>query len=520
MANSQRILIRMAAITHYSLAITLAAILGCELHPTMKQFSLSLFILSIALSLTADSFAKSPKYIFYFISDGTGLNIVQAAEHYRADISGYSKTGLNGEVHTYANKPFLFTQFPVIGMATTYSASSRVTDSAASGTALATGHKTTNGFVGVLPDKTTPVYSIAKAAKELGMSVGVGTSVTVNHATPAAFFGHWYDRSSYHKIGHQLVDCDYVDFFGGAAIGKHKDAKCDCKSDLYDLAEKNGITICRGAAEYDKRAKKANKILLIQSPEFGEVINYAIDRKPGELTIEQVLEKELDFLIKKDKGKGFFLMNEIGGRVDWANHSDDAGGAFAELEAVNRCVEKAYEFYKKHPKETLIVITADHDTGGPNLGTGKYEMNLKALESQKISKDSYTDYLGELRKETNNNVSWEQIESSLKELWGFWTVHKLTQKQEKLLKDTYNETFGEGSKQILESSLYKSNEKLATVTCDILAEIAQISYAHGSHTADYVPVYAIGVGADEFKRMNDNAEIPQKIAKLMGIELK
>lgn len=492
----------------------------------MKQLFLTFSLIFIALSSCANPATdaskggKSPKYVFYFISDGTGLNIVQAAEHYRADIKGYTKTGLNNEVCAYANEPFLFSQFPVVGMATTYSASSRVTDSAASGTALATGHKTTNGFIGVLPDKTTPVYSIAKSAKELGMAVGVATSVTINHATPAAFFGHYPDRNKYHDLGHQLVDCDYVDFFGGAAIGNHYDEKCDCKSDLYDLAEKKDFAVCRGVAEYDKRAKNAKKMILIQNAEFGENINYAMDRKPGELTIEQVLEKEIDFLMKKNNGKGFFLMNEIGGRVDWADHSDDAGGAFAELEAVNRCMEIAYAFYKKHPNETLIVMTADHDTGGPNLGIGKYEMNLKALQSQKITKDSYTDYLAKLRKENNNHVTWEQIEQSLKDLWGLGSVHKLTMKQKAELMTVYEETFGEGSRQVMERSLYKSNERLATVACNMLGQIAQIGYAHGAHTADYVPVYAIGVGADEFKGMNDNAEIPQKIAKIMGTSLK
>jgi len=482
----------------------------------MKQIFLTFSLIFLALSACA----KAPKYIFYFITDGTGVNIVQAAEHYRADIKGYTKTGLGGEVYTQANDPFLFSTFPVVGMATTYCANSRVTDSAASGTALATGHKTTSGFLGVLPDKTTEVYSIAKAAKEKGMAVGVATSVTINHATPAAFFAHYPDRNKYHIIGHQLVECDYVDFWGGASIGSHFDEKCDCKADLYDLAEQKGIAVCRGVAEYDKRAKKTDKIMLIQNKEFGENLNYALDRQPGELTIEQITEKELDFLVKKDNGKGFFLMNEIGGRVDWNDHSNDAGGAFAELEAVDRCVKIAYDFYKKHPNETLIVLTSDHDTGGPSLGIGKYEMNLKALQSQKITKDEYTDYLAKLRKETNNNVTWEQIEQSLKDLWGLGSVHKLTYRQQAELMTVYEETFGAGSRQILEKSLYKSNEKLASVACKMLADIAQIGYAHGAHTGGYVPVYAIGVGAEQFTGMNDNAEIPQKIAKIMGTSLK
>ena len=477
-----------------------------------------LLSLLLALCCAVVASAKNPKYVFYFISDGTGVNIVQGAEHYRADIKAFPVA--EGVEMVNANAPFLFSQFPVVGMATTYSASSRVTDSAASGTALATGHKTDNGCISVLSDKKTPVYSIAKAAKQLGMAVGVATSVTVNHATPAAFYANAASRSSYHEIGHQLVDCDFVDFFGGSAIAKASSDKCDMEKSLYDVAVAKGFAVCRGAAEYDKKAASAKKMLLIQ-PEGQDdnSLSYVIDRKPGDMTIEEIVERELDFLVKKDNGKGFFLMNEIGGKVDWADHSKDAATAFAELEAVNRCVEIAYKFYQQHPDETLIVLTSDHDTGGPSLGNGKYEMNLNALQSQKISKDKYTDFLNDLRKKNDNNVTWEQVRQSLEELWGFWTVHKLTEKQEKLLKDTYEKAFNSAEGKKTEKSEYKSNDIMSSVACSVLSQIAMIQYAHGTHTGGYVPVYAVGVGADEFKSMNDNTTIPRKLASIIGAKM-
>lgn len=485
----------------------------------MKKTTFLVFLLGFA----ATAFAQKAKYVFYFISDGTGVNIVQAAEHYRADIETGASAGVNGAAD-YAPKPFLFSQFPVVGMATTYSASSRVTDSAASGTALASGHKTTNHFVGMLPDKCTPVYSIAKTAKSLGMAVGIGTSVSIDHATPAGFYAHNVDRNEYHSIGHDLVNTDYVDFFGGSSLKQPTSDKHPGEASLYELAEKAGITVAYGMDEYKAKAKKAKRMLLVQDREKigSSSLPYALDRKPGEMSIEDILTAQIDFLQRKDNGKGFFLMNEIGGLVDWADHSNDAGGAFAELEAVNRCVEIAYEFYKQHPDETLIVLTSDHDTGGPSLGTGKYEMRLKSLQTQKITKDHYTDYLADLRKKTENKVTWEQIEQSLRDLWGFWSVHKLTDKQTKYLKDVYAETFDASAKSGTEadgsSSLYKKNERLSSAACRVLGEIAMIGYAHGAHTGGFVPVYAIGVGADEFKGLNDNAEIPKKILRELIID--
>ncbi|MCF0203300.1 MAG: alkaline phosphatase [Bacteroidaceae bacterium] len=483
----------------------------------MKKTFLLVCLSCICLLLNA----KTAKYVFYLISDGTGVNLIQAAEHYRADIEGYTKQGLGGDVYKYANKPFRFSTFPVVGMATTYSASSRTTDSAAAGTALATGHKTNNGMIGMLPDET-PVYSIAKTAKEQGMMVGVGSSVTINHATPCAFYAHNKNRSNYHEIAHDLLECDYVDFFCGSNINHATDEKVHPnEKSIYELAEDAGFTVCYGTKEYAAKGKKAKKVILVQPQDSrNSEMQYFIDRKPGDMTIEEVFGAQLDYLYSNSGKKGFFLMNEIGGRVDWAAHARDGATAFLELEAVNNCVEAAYEFYLQHPDETLIILTADHDTSGPALGNTSYQGTPKAYASQKIAKDSYTDYLARLRKETNNNVSWEQIEQSLKDLWGFWTVHKLSDSQTKLLRDTYEETFGAEGRQQMEKTLYKSNEKMSVVACDIMTNLAKMNFVHGAHTSGYVPVYAIGVGADEFKGMNDTSEIPQKIARIMGTELK
>lgn len=134
---------------------------------------------------------------------------------------------------------------------------------------------------------------------------------------------------------------------------------------------------------------------------------YAIDRKENDLTLAQITESAIDFLTK-GKNKGFFLMVE-GGKIDWACHANDAATVFNEVKDMDNAIKVAYEFYKKHPKETLIVVTADHETGGIVLEKPeKYELNLKALQSQKHSADGLSQRISELRKAKGNKVTWEE----------------------------------------------------------------------------------------------------------------
>ena len=136
---------------------------------------LSFIIVFVFLSILFVQ-AQQAKYVFYFIGDGMGVNQVLGTEMYRGELEG--KIGVT---------PLLFTQFPYATIATTFSATNGVTDSAAAGTALATGNKTKNGALGVKKDLETKVNSIASWAKEKGCRVGISTSVSVDHATPAAF---------------------------------------------------------------------------------------------------------------------------------------------------------------------------------------------------------------------------------------------------------------------------------------------------------------------------------------------
>ena len=175
-----------------------------------------------------NSFAQQAKYVFYFIGDGMGVNQVQGTELYRGELNG--KIGII---------PLQFTQFPYATVSTTFSATNGVTDSAAAGTALATGNKTKNGAIGVLKDLETPVNSVAVWAKEAGHRVGIATSVSVDHATPAAFYAHAAGRSSYYSIGKDLYRTGF-DFYAGSDFLEPVDKSGKDTENLYDLAGKNG----------------------------------------------------------------------------------------------------------------------------------------------------------------------------------------------------------------------------------------------------------------------------------------
>lgn len=463
----------------------------------MKKLSLLLSFLLLVLS----GYAQQAKYVFYFIGDGMGVNQVQGTELYRGELEG--KIGIT---------PIWFTQFPYATTATTFSATNGVTDSAAAGTALATGNKTQNGTIGMKQDLQTEVSSVAVWAKNKGCRVGVTTSVSVDHATPAAFYAHDPSRGSYYKIGTDLYKAGF-DFYAGSDFidPNNKDNKDGNSENLYTMAEKNGYTIARGYKDYLKKCKKADKMILFQSEKASEkdrtAIPYAIDRTKDDLTLADITRSAINFL-SKDLSKGFFLMVE-GGKIDWACHSNDAATVFHEVADMDEAVKVAYEFYSQHPDETLIVVTADHETGGFVLGTGAYKLNLQVLKNQKVSESGFTRILNELRKKYNNNVSWEKVQQALKENFGFWDKVKLNEKQEERLLAKYNDTF-KGKEAKLEKSEYAQDEPLAAEAKRIIDEIALVGWTSGGHSAGYVPVFAIGAGADLFQGRIDNTEIPIK----------
>ena len=469
----------------------------------MRRFSV---ILTVLLTMFVTQVAaQQARYIFYFIGDGMGVNQVNGTEAMGAELQGRIGT-----------EPLLFTQFPYCGLVTTYSATNGVTDSAAGGTALATGYKTKNGTLGMLKDQKTVIYSIAVKAKEAGMRVGIGTSVSVDHATPASFYAHTPSRSNYYDIGKDLIKAGF-DFYAGSDFQKPVSKKAAAEGSLYEQCEAAGYTIARGYADYQKKNDKAQRLILLQTEEASKrdrySIPYAIDREKGDMTLQEITNAAIDFL-SEDSDKGFFMMIE-GGKIDWACHANDAGTVFREVEDLDNAVELAYDFYKKHPQETLIVITADHETGGIGLGTGEYAQTLKALGEQKMSVNKLSNKMNELRRQTGNKVTWEMAKDLISDSFGLWSRVSLTEKQEARLKETFDKTFL-NQQPALDESEYQKDEPLATVAKEVINEIAMVGWMSGSHSNGYVPVFAIGAGAERFCHKMDNTDIPKKICEAAG----
>ena len=467
----------------------------------MKKFFVAILLVMAVCHINA----QQAKYVFYFIGDGMGLNQVNTTEMFLAEVEG--RIGI---------KPLLFPSFPVASYANSHSASNSITDSAAGGTALATGTKTYNNAMGVDADKN-PIESFAEKAKKAGKRVGITTSVSIDHATPGSQYAHEEHRSMYYEVASWLPKSNF-DFFAGSGFlrpDKTRDGK-DAPN-LFPIFEEAGYTLARGVNEYKAKRDVAKKMILMEKADADQgSLRYAIDRKSGDLTLAEIVESAIDFLMKEDAKKGFYLMVE-GGKIDWACHASDAATMVHELEDMDNAVKVAYEFYKKHPKETLIVITADHETGGLSMGrsSGGYTLNLKALSYQKQSIDVLSRYITDLRKE--GKTSWEDVKALLGEKMGFWKELTITWEQEKKLRDCFEETFTK-NKVKFDENMYSRSEQLAAVAKEVMAEQAHLWWSSGSHTAAYVPVYAVGAGSLEFTRHMDNTEIIRTVAKVSGVK--
>ena len=438
------------------------------------------------------SFAKTPKYVFYFIGDGMGPSHVLGTEYYLGELEG---------VIGRPNK-LCFTQFPKSAFVSTFSKSNGVTDSAASGTALATGSKTKNGYLGVEMD-TTVVYSVAHAAKQAGYAVGISSTVGINHATPGAFYAHQPGRSRYYEIGQDMLTADY-DFYAGGDLIVNKSEQRD---EIYEKAKAQGYTIARGFDDYKANGKNAKKLMLYQK-EVATDLPYAIDREEGDLTLAQITEAGIEFLSKKSK-KGFFFMVE-GGKIDYASHSDDGATVLNEVIDFNNAIKVAYEFYKKYPNETLIVVTADHETGGLVLGySGAYALNLKALKGQKVSADRMASILRRASR-ARMELRWERVQELLKENFGLWGEIEMTKEETHELRVYFEQAYAT-------TDIAKRESKLSSMAHrakQMVNQKALLSWAGPNHSASFVPLFAIGAGAENFHGVIDNTDIPKTIKKI------
>ncbi|HRW95276.1 MAG TPA: alkaline phosphatase [Bacteroidales bacterium] len=295
--------------------------------------AIAVILIGIAVLFPVKEKQPVPKNIIYLIGDGMGFGQVSTLimEH-----------AVNGEEYA----PSQLNRIQHMGLATTYSANSKVTDSAAGGTALATGEKTNNGTVGLNPAGDT-LISVMAEARDMGMSTGIVVNTVILDATPAAFYAHVPKRSEGEMIATQMLESDY-DLLIGDGL-KYFNQRTDSLDLIEDFTAK-------GYAFFDSPdelsiSQPEEKVLALA--DFKEVL-------PG------TVDKALTWLSQKENPEGFFLMIEEA-RIDGHGHSNNVQGLMDEMEIMDQVLKVVLDYADAH-QETLVIITADHETGGVNIG--------------------------------------------------------------------------------------------------------------------------------------------------------
>ena len=317
---------------------------------------------------------QKPKYIFLFIGDGMGTAQIQSARFYKGTVDN------NGAV---TEADLSFTGFPTVGSVTTYDSTSFCPDSASTATAIATGHKTESGVINMCPwTRDVPYETIAeKLHAQKGYKVGIISSVNIDHATPAAFYAHQKTRKNYYQIGVELANSGFEYFAGGEFQKVNGDGTGPNNHEVAAQAGYNVVTTQAGAAALTAGAGKT--LIIAENLADGKAMNYAMDAAAGEWQLTDYVKKGIELL---DNPKGFFLMTESG-KIDWACHANDAAASIHDVLEMSNAVQAAVEFQNKHPNDTLILVTADHETGGMAIGykTTNYDTFLTNLTHQKMS---------------------------------------------------------------------------------------------------------------------------------------
>lgn len=453
----------------------------------------------MAFASLSAALAEAPRYIFYFIGDGMGMAQVTNTQLYNRRVLGNET-------------PLVFTTFPVASVATTHSASTDVTDSAAAGTALSTGNKTKNGMLGMDAD-TVAVTSVARMLQANGYGVGLVTTVAIDDATPGAFYAHVPNRKHYYDIGRQLAESGY-EFAAGASLRGAWDKEGN-DTDLMRYFEAENVSVHYGLDGVDTTANR----LLVLSPfhkEQQNEIGYAIDAREGAMTLPDLTRAGIEQLMRVSPGK-FFMMVE-GGSIDHAGHANDGATAIHEVLAFNEALKIAYDFYLKHPQETLILVTADHETGGMSVGnnTTGYSVQLDKVSGQKVSKDEFSAICRKILN-SHEKFTWDDMKTLMSDKLGVGRTVELSEEDMERLHGIFNDVFEKREAGLDQKTLYSTFDGFTNTVFGMINDKAGIGWTTGHHTGMPVPVYAIGADAYRFSQMNDNTDLPKKLLSIAGI---
>ena len=461
---------------------------------TQKVMAISAFLL-----LTAGfAFAATPQYVFYFIGDGLGASQRQVAEFYAQQQTANPKLKL------------AMNQMPVAGINTTYSSDSLVTDSAAAGTALATGYKTNNGVISQLPNGEN-VKSLIEAAEEKGWATGIITTTRLTHATPAVFASHNISRDDENGIAADMSDSG-VDFIAGGGFrhfvkkdGEFKSKRKDSRDIVAEMAHAGYKTFVGEKASASFASYKPAKNAQVFAALSYSHMPYELDRLNSDSKVpalSQMVEKGIDVLMSHNRP--FFMMVEAG-RIDHACHANDVAGSIYDTLALDDSIKVALEFYNKHPEDTLIVLVGDHETGGLGLGFGKnYFLKMDAVQSTKASIE-----------DVMAKVYTGNVDAYLKTVAQRFGLADMTEKEKAILVDAAKQQDAGAN----DANTYGGYSPTQIAVAHILSERANVEWTTFAHTATQIPMGAVGTYALKFMGYKDNTEIARTMAEVLDFQL-
>lgn len=470
---------------------------------------------------------KAPKYVFLFIGDGLSYPQITSTEMYLG-----KKAGLTDIVDGGGIEKLNFSKFPVAGSAQTYDSTSFIPDSASTATSLASGFKTLSGVINMDESKQKSYTPITEKLAKKGYKVGIVSSVPLNHATPAAFYAKVSNRGMYYEIASQIPGTGF-DYFGGGGFLSPTGSEGN-QPHIYEVLEDKGYTVVNTREDILKLGKNSNKVIAV-SPDMavdGTSLPYEIDRKDGQLSLADFVEKGIDVL---ENPNGFFMMVE-GGKIDWAGHANDAPTIIHDTVAFADSVQVAIDFYNKHPEETLILVTGDHETGGMTIGfagTGYSTFFDKINSVTMSSEDGFnTLVLNPYReKHTIYTARVSDLAEEIKRGFGLLFPDDpdaekspemvLTQSEIDQLENALKQSMTPKDKRNYseeEKILYGGYEPLSITLSHIVNHKAGISFTSYAHTGLPAPVFALGSGKELFNGFYDNTDIYYKMADILAIK--
>jgi alkaline phosphatase len=309
----------------------------CSKKPMKFKHTLSLaaILLLFSVTVTAQMLPTRVRNVILMIGDGMGVSHITGAM-------------------TVHKAPLFLQQFPVSGLATTQSADNYITDSAAAGTALACGVKTYNGAIG-LDALKKPVPSLVSIAESVGKHTGIVVTSAITHATPASFVAHQEKRDMYEEIALDILASDIEVMIGGG--WKHFTSRKDKRDLLVDLRSK-GYQVAYSLAE----------VQIARSPKLAGLL--AEEHMPPVAERKDMLPRSVDAALRllAPSPRGFFMMIE-GSQIDFEGHTNESPDIFHEMIDFDDAIGVVLAFAKANPG-TLVVVTADHETGGLALKSG------------------------------------------------------------------------------------------------------------------------------------------------------